>query len=633
MPHFLCPALKTKPGQAHPAKRFLTGLVVFLILSASVLCRAQDPEPVTLDPIVVTAKKIQDFRKNNPELVVEMNREEIRKGNFGGLDQVLNALPGVDVKKSGTGSRISIMGSGGNGKILVLINGRPANSTQYGSVDLDSIPLDLIQQVMVFKPPVPVFLGPGGTSGAVNIVLANEAQGKSKKNSRISLQGGSYGKGELTASHLADALGEPLQLTASVKHRDGRRTNSDRDSASLGFQWDLPLGTTTRYDLSGRYYESEYGSSGPVHAPTPDARQEYQKGSLDFHAKGSCGETGESDLKVYADGVSLKDKSQAGFTSTLDELVLGVKNEITWKTGPDGVSFQLITGASENQIEHTLSGNHTRETALAGFQSEISGKKFKASLGARCDYSSDFDFQPAGHAGVNFFIRPDTRLRVNGGYSVNIPTFGQLYQPSHGSIDQVRGNPDLTEETVLTLSAGIIHEFSNNRTAEIIFFREDLEDMIGYEEGLDSIKRPSNIREALRQGMEALLSWKLTDTARLDLSYTLQSTENKDTHRDLTYAPGQKFKAGVKWTSPLETRVEASFSAFGSQFSDLANSAEKKVSGYQTVDLKLIHPVKLKSIHTEIFLLFENLLDEAYETHYGYPVDGLCATLGLTMEF
>jgi len=51
------------------------------------------------------------------------------------------------------------------------------------------------------------------------------------------------------------------------------------------------------------------------------------------------------------------------------------------------------------------------------------------------------------------------------------------------------------------------------------------------------------------------------------------------------------------------------------------------------VDLKLTHPVKLKSVHTDIFLLFENLLDEAYETHYGYPDDGLCATLGLTMEF
>lgn len=101
MTHFLYPARNTRPGPAHFAKRFLSGLVVFLVLSAPVLCRAQDP--VTLDPIVITAEKIEDFRKNNPEQVVEMNREEIRKGNFGGLDQVLNAMPGVDVKKAEPG--------------------------------------------------------------------------------------------------------------------------------------------------------------------------------------------------------------------------------------------------------------------------------------------------------------------------------------------------------------------------------------------------------------------------------------------------------------------------------------------------------------------------------------------------
>ncbi len=638
MRHYLYPAAGIHPGLVSHAARLLIFLFFMLFLlppSLSLAWNPENSEPVTLEPIVVTASKIEDYRKNNPELVVEMNREEIKKGNFSGLDQVLNAIPGVDVKKSGSGSgsRISIMGSGGNGKIMVLINGRPANSTQYGSVDLDSIPLDMIQQVVVFKPPVPVFLGPGGTNGAINIVMANEPSSKPKKNSRISLQTGSFGKGELTASHLITALPDPLKLTASVKHRDGKQTNSDRDSASFGFQWDLPFGNSTRYDLSGRYYESEYGSSGPVHTPTPDARQEYRKGSLDLHAKGPCGETGESDLKLFADGVNLKDKSQTGFTSTLDELALGVKNETTWKKENDGFTFQLITGASENRIEHTLSGDHTRENALAGFQCEIPGEKFKTSLGARCDYSSDFDFQPAGNAGINFFISPDTRLKLNGGYSVNIPTFGQLYQPSHGSIDQVRGNPALTEETVHTLSFGIFHEFSKNRTTEIIFFREDMDDMIGYEEGLDSIKRPVNIRKAFRQGIETILSWSLTDMARLDFSYILQSTGNKDTDRDLTYAPNQKFKANLKWTSPFETRVEASLSAFSRQFSDLSNSEGKKVSGYQTVDLKFIHPVKLQSVKTEVFLFFENFLDTAYETHYGYPNDGLCVTFGLTTQF
>ncbi|MFH2057988.1 MAG: TonB-dependent receptor [Pseudomonadota bacterium] len=597
----------------------------------------KNSEPVTLDTIVVTSLRIDDYKKNNPQLVVEMTQAQIQQGSFTGLDQVLNAMPGVEVKKSGSGigSRISIRGSGGNGNILVLINGRPANSTQYGSVDLDSIPLDMVQKVDVFKPPVPVWLGTGGTSGAINIVLANESPNinKPQRNTRINLSGGSFGTGKISGSHMIGSDSHTLKLMASAKHRDGKRTNSDRDSGSVGFQWDLPSKGNTKYDLAGRYYQSEHGSSGPVYNPTSDARQEYKKGSLDFRVKGFCGETGEYDIKLFMDDLSLEDRSQTGVVATLDELVIGFKNEATWTNENNGFSLQMVTSASQNRIEHTLSGDHKRENASLGLQSDLTGKIVTASLGARCDYTSDFDFQPAVNAGLNITLGPDTRVKVNGGYSVNIPTFGQLYQPSHGSIDQVRGNPNLKEEIVLAVSAGISHEFSKGRSVELTLFRENTDKMIGYEEGMDLIKRPVNIDEAFRQGIETILCWKLFDTTRLDMSHVWQHTRNKDNNKDLTYAPDHKFKATLKWTSPFKTRVETSFTALGSQFSDLANSGEKKLSDYQTVNLKFIHPIKIQSCKTQAFVYFENLFDQGYEVHYGYPDDGFRFTIGLTMEF
>ncbi len=620
---------------------FITIVFCFsLVLSCPNPAKAQQQkksEPVILDTIVVTASRIEDYRKNNPQLVQEMTREQIQQGSFTGLDQVLNAMPGVEVKKSGSGigSRISIRGSGGNGKILVLINGRPANSTQYGSVDLDSIPLDMVQKVDVFKPPVPVWLGPGGTSGAINIVLANENPilSKSQKNTRINLRGGSFGTGKISGSHMTASDSHTLKLTASLNHRDGKRTNSDRDSGSVGFQWDLPSKGTTKYDLAGRYYQSEHGSSGPVYNPTPDARQKYRKGSLDLRIKGFCGETGDYDTKLFMDGVRLEDRAQTGLVATLDELTVGFKNEATWTGENDRFSLQLSTSAAQNRIEHTLSGEHQRENASVGLQSDMMLKTIAATLGARCDYTSDFDFQPAANAGLSIPVSPDTRLKINGGYSVNIPTFGQLYQPSHGSIDQVRGNPDLKEETVLTVSAGVFHEFSKGRSVETTLFRENTDNMIGYEEGMDLIKRPVNISEAFRQGIETILCWKLFDTAGLDLSHVWQNTCNKGNNKDLTYAPDHKFKATLKWTSPFKTRVETSFAALGSQFSDLANSGEKKLSDYQTVDLKFIQPIKVQSCKTDAFVYFENLFDQGYEVHYGYPDDGFRFTIGLTMEF
>ncbi|MBU1344196.1 MAG: TonB-dependent receptor plug domain-containing protein [Proteobacteria bacterium] len=618
-------------------------IILFFVLSQAVLwtnraaAQQRDTEPVTLDTVVVTASRIEDYKKNNPHLVQEMTREQIQKSSFTGVDQVLNAMPGVEVKKSGagTGSRISIQGSGGNGKILVLINGRPASATQYGSVDLDSIPLDMVEKVDVFKPPVPVWLGPGSTSGAINIVLANETRNKNKpsKNSRVNLKGGSFGTGSTSASHMMASDSQSLKLTASLSHRDGKRTNTDRDSGSVGFQWDLPSKGNTQYDLSGRYYQSEHGSSGPVYNPTPNARQEYKKGSLDFRVKGFWGETGDYDIKLFMDDLTLEDRSQTGGVATLDELVAGFKNEVTWTDENNGFSLQLMTSASHDRIDHTLSGDHKRENAGIGLQSDIKQKSMTISLGARCDYTSDFHFQPAVNAGLNIHLDSGTRVKLNSGYSVNIPTFGQLYQPSHGSIDQVRGNPDLKEEAVLTVSAGIVHEFSKGRSVEVTLFRTDTDNMIGYEEGLDLIKRPVNIDEASRQGIETTLCLKLSDTIFLDMNHVWQTSCNKENNKDLTYAPDHKFKATVKWTSPFKTRVETSFSALGSQFSDLANSEEKKLSNYQTVDLKFIHPIKIQSCKTQAFVYFENLFDKGYDVHYGYPDDGFRFTIGLTMEF
>ncbi|MBU0969161.1 MAG: TonB-dependent receptor plug domain-containing protein [Proteobacteria bacterium] len=51
----------------------------------------------------------------------------------------------MDVKpgSNGLSSRISIRGGGGSGSVLILVDGRPMGTPQYGGVDLGSIPIDI----------------------------------------------------------------------------------------------------------------------------------------------------------------------------------------------------------------------------------------------------------------------------------------------------------------------------------------------------------------------------------------------------------------------------------------------------------------------------------------------------------
>jgi vitamin B12 transporter len=595
------------------------------------------PAPAQMETIVVTAEKINAFLEDHPQQVLVMTRDQIKQGSYTDLNQVLNAVPGVEVKKSGSGlgSRISIRGSGGNGAILMLINGRPANSTQYGGVDLESIPLDMVARVDVFKPPVPVWLGPGGTAGAINIVLANPASEDRDrhKNTRINIQGGSFGMAGASASRLMTMDEQKLRLTASANHKDGRRTNSDSDSGSVSFQWDLPSGQSTQYDLGGRYYQSEHGSPGPTYNLTPDARQKYQKGVLDFRVQGLSGESGDYDLKAYLDVVRLEDRSQSGLLSTLDALTYGLKNENSWSAENEKWALRLAANLAQDRIEHTLSGDHHRELAALSLQGDRKLNSATASLGGRCDYTSDFGFQPAVNGGLSLPLGARSRAKINAGYAVNVPTFGQLYQSSHGSIDQVRGNPDLKEERVWTVSAGVSHHVAKDRSVEVTLFREQTDDLIAYRQGADLIHRPVNIDGAYRQGVETAVNWNLAAGAALDLSYVWQQSRNQENDKALTYTPEHKFKATLNWALPTKTRTETTVTSVSRQFSDLENIAQKKVDGYTTVDLKIIQPIHLQRSQWELFVHLVNLLDEDYQVHYGYPDDGFRVTVGATVEF
>ncbi|BBO67622.1 hypothetical protein DSCA_15520 [Desulfosarcina alkanivorans] len=87
---------------------------------------------------------------------------------------------------------------------------------------------------------------------------------------------------------------------------------------------------------------------------------------------------------------------------------------------------------------------------------------------------------------------------------MKIPTFGQLYQPSHGSIDQVRGNPDLDEERIWSYDAVVEYRRDASHLIQFSLFRTDTRDPIVYGRGDDLVYRPINADRSWRHGVEAI---------------------------------------------------------------------------------------------------------------------------------
>ncbi|MCK5506968.1 MAG: TonB-dependent receptor, partial [Desulfobacterales bacterium] len=483
--------------------------------------------------------------------------------------------------------------------------------------------------------PVPVWLGQGSTAGAVNIVTVSPTRSTSKKSKnkgRFKIRGGSYGTANASCTYTVPQDQGSIMLTTGGGHKDGKRPNSDRDSGNFSFNWSKKSQFQTKYDLNVRYYQTEHGSPGPTDNETPNARQKYRKGSLDFHTDGLIGDTGEFSMKWYADIKDLKDRADDGRISTLENCKYGMKGETIWSHEERG-ALRLGGLLEKNEVEHDISGDHHREKASLHLQHDREIYDFTISLGLRGEHSSDFGYFPAGNIGLSYAVGQNTLLKTNAGYSVEIPTFNQLYQPSHGSIDQVRGNPDLSEEEIYSYDLSLEHSFNKKTIFNATLFRTDTRDMITYLRDENLIYHPDNISRAYKQGVELFLTSKWQKNISLDLSYIYQNTENKETNKDLPYSPRHNAKLTGKFVLPTGTKIEAIFKALSRQYSSPGTVQSKKLDSYCVVNLKTIHPILIKSLPCEIFVHINNLFDTDFESHADYPDDGFRFIAGMNMNF
>ncbi len=139
--------------------------------------QTSDASPATTDTIVVTGSRIR-----NPNLalavpvnVTNSNEIDLRQANV--AEDLLREIPGIvsnigqTVNNGNNGvSLVDLRGLGANRNIVLLDSGRVVPSTLTGEVDLNNIPLALIDRVDVLTGGASVSYGADAVSGVVNFV-------------------------------------------------------------------------------------------------------------------------------------------------------------------------------------------------------------------------------------------------------------------------------------------------------------------------------------------------------------------------------------------------------------------------------------------------------------------------------
>ena len=178
-------------GQSFVARPSIIATSIAISLMAAQSGHAQQatapvPAPTEkVERIEVTGSRVakQDFDSNSP--IVTITAAELAKHQDVTLDTFLNSLPQVNPSGTSTSnnppnggqSNIDLRGLGAN-RNLVLIDGRrPMVSDSLQRVDLNTIPIALIESIEIISGGAGAVYGADAVAGVVNIKLKRRFEG------------------------------------------------------------------------------------------------------------------------------------------------------------------------------------------------------------------------------------------------------------------------------------------------------------------------------------------------------------------------------------------------------------------------------------------------------------------------
>lgn len=224
--------------------RFCSSLLAVGVVTPLPVFAAEQP---VIEEIVVIGSRIAkpDYAYSNP--VLSVDAQAIQQSGTTEIVSYLKQLPaligsldandaaGSNAFIGGTGLSLLNLRNLGVERTLVLVDGRRHVAALPGTsaVDVDTIPIDLIERTEILTGGASAIYGADGVSGVVNFVMKDDFEGYS-----LRTQGGQSSEGDSDSVLLAFTAGKNFNDGASnvsfsveYSHND-RLKGSDRDYAT-----------------------------------------------------------------------------------------------------------------------------------------------------------------------------------------------------------------------------------------------------------------------------------------------------------------------------------------------------------------------------------------------------------------
>lgn len=453
-----------------------------------------------IDEVQVVADKA-DRRADTYRLVSTVSREEIAALPVTNVADILQYLPGLDIRRRGAnGAQTDLSMRGGTfDQVLVLLNGIPVNDPQTGHYSLHlPVSVGLIERIEVLQGAAAVTAGTNAFAGVINIVsrglrdnhrpykifdacnmqsdsvlYADSCSPKFNVNSTLKLTAGmnefvhpeaavsaQFGEVLLNASAEYSRTDGYYAPDPSPKEAEALANNLNRyANIYLQTRWrdlDVQLGAQYKDAGAGLFYGGSTDQFDATRTAFGSARYKHHWGSWSLLAQASY----RANYDHYEWHRGQAPGSNTHLTQTAAAAIHG--GYISW-LGTTTVGLDL---RNEN-IRSTNLPDTNRLNLTYFAQQTFHYDRLSASLGLSGNYNTFFGNHMTGSANIGYEYLSGSSVYLNAQRAVRMPTFTDLYYDAGNQL----GNPDLQPEKAWTFSIGGTYANSGFRLTADAWYR------------------------------------------------------------------------------------------------------------------------------------------------------------------
>ncbi|CBE67216.1 MAG: TonB-dependent receptor [Candidatus Methylomirabilis oxygeniifera] len=495
-------------------------------------------EAVRLDPVVVSAGRIEQRLRDVPANVTVITREEIAQSPARTVDDLLRQIPGFSLFRRSsslvthpTTQGVSLRGIGPSGvsRTLVLLDGVPLNDPFGGWVYWSKVPLESVEQIEVARGGGSGVWGNYALGGVINIITKRPEA----RVAQLKVDGGTRNTvdTDLLVSHVTGPWG--ISLEGSFFDTDGYKIvkksqrgtiDVDADSSHKTFNGRLeytPSPTSSLF-LAGTFFREDRGNGTPLQNNETETGYVATGGRMKTADGSDWQLTAFSHLQTFNSTFTSASADRNSETPALDQFdvpstdaganlqwskrilqshLLTAGTDVRWIDGETNEYFTFnqtlkdFTGRRKAGGEQFLAGAYIQDifTPAPGWQITVAGRfdswqSFNASRvqrnkqtgaitrNSQFDDRDEFAFSPK--VALLYHATDQLSLRSSFYKGFRAPTINEQFRPFRVRNDITEANEKLDPERLIGGEVGFDYTMMRNLLGRFTAFWNEVKDPI-----------------------------------------------------------------------------------------------------------------------------------------------------------